>query len=214
MRLSRASRYIARLAAYREMINAHLIAAIETSSRSPEGMLMPNPQIMYGARMQAAEQLPEMMHLVRDLSDCQISLVPSASSFENPEIADTLNKYFTVGDDDGHERRKMLTFARDLLNSHYAGHRLTFQLFAQSPPFSHQLAMYNNYDFGAVSDLVHQAANLEADLDVEHAKKADFIEEAGDLAMRPAIARESDRRAEFDDPLHQAAELAKQVSRP
>src|SRR5699024_11851119 len=91
---------VARLAAYREMINAHLIAAIETSTRSPEGMLMPNQQIMYGARMQAAEQLPEMMHLVRDLSGCQISLVPSASSFANPEIADTLNKYFTVGDDD------------------------------------------------------------------------------------------------------------------
>lgn len=27
-----------------------------------------------------------------------------------------------------------LAFARDLLNSDYAGHRLTFQLFAQSPP--------------------------------------------------------------------------------
>lgn len=204
---------IARLAAYREMINAHLIAAIETASRSPEGMLMPNPQIMYGARMQAAEQLPEMMHLVRDLSGCQISLVPSASSFENPEIAETLNKYFTVGDDDGHERRKMLTFARDLLNSHYAGHRLTFQLFAQSPPFSHQLAMYNNYDFSAVSDLVQQAANLGTNLDVDHAKRADLIEEAGDLAMRPNIAQEADRRADKPDPLHEAAELAKQTGR-
>ena len=30
--------------------------------------------------------------------------------------------------------RKLLAFARDLLNSDYAGHRLTFQLFAQSPP--------------------------------------------------------------------------------
>src|SRR5699024_3823496 len=174
--------------------------------------MMPNPQIMYGARMQAAEQLPEMMHLVRDLSGCQISLVPSASSFENPEIAQTLNKYFTVGDDDGHERRKMLTFARDLLNSHYAGHRLTFQLFAQSPPFSHQLAMYNNYDFSAVSDLVQQAASLGSDLDVDHAKKADLIEEAGDFAMRPQVAQEAARRANNPDPLHEATKLAEQAA--
>ena len=32
---------------------------------------------------------------------------------------------------------KLLAYARDLLNSDYAGHRLTFQLFAQSPPFAH-----------------------------------------------------------------------------
>lgn len=204
---------IARLAAYREMINAHLIAGIETSSRSPEGLLMPNPHMMYGARIQAAAQLPEMMHLVRDLSGAQISLVPSASSFDNPEISEDLNKYFTVGDDNGHERRKMLTFARDLLNSHYAGHRLTFQLFAQSPPFSHLLSMYNNYDFAAVSELVQDAANLGSDLDVERAKKADLIEEAGDLATRPGLAREADRRADSPDPLRQAVDLAKQSGR-
>lgn len=151
---------VARVASYREMINAHLIAAIETAKESPEGLLMPNPQVMYGARVQACSQLPEIMHLVRDLSGCQISLVPSASTFEDPEVGGLLRKYFTVGKDDGHERRKMLTFARDLLNSDYAGHRLTFQLFAQSPPFSHLLAVYNNYDFAEVSQLTREAANL------------------------------------------------------
>jgi 4-hydroxyphenylacetate 3-monooxygenase len=29
------------------------------------------------------------------------------------------------------DRRRLLALARDLLNSDYAGHRLTFQLFAQ-----------------------------------------------------------------------------------
>lgn len=204
---------VARLAAYREMINAHLIAAIETSSRSPEGLLMPNPETMYGARIQAAEQLPEMMHLVRDLSGAQISLVPSASSFDNPEIGGLLNKYFTVGDDDAQERRKMLTFARDLLNSDYAGHRLTFQLFAQSPPFSHLLALYKNYDFTKVSDLVREAADLGSTPDLSRAQKADLIEEAGDLAMRPNLAQEADRRAEQPDPLHEATEIAGQAAR-
>ena len=32
------------------------------------------------------------------------------------------------------DRRRLLAYARELPNSDYAGHRLTFQLFAQSPP--------------------------------------------------------------------------------
>lgn len=33
------------------------------------------------------------------------------------------------------------------LNSDYAGHRLTFQLFAQSPPFAHLAAVYRNFNW-------------------------------------------------------------------
>jgi 4-hydroxyphenylacetate 3-monooxygenase len=58
------------------------------------------------------------------------------------------------------DRRKLLAFARDLLNSDYAGHRLTFQLFAQSPPFAHLNAVYNNFDFAGPLDFVRKAAGL------------------------------------------------------
>jgi hypothetical protein len=56
--------------------------------------------------------------------------------------------------------RRLLAYARDLLNSDYAGHRLTFQLFAQSPPFSHLLAVYNNYDFEPATELMCQSAGI------------------------------------------------------
>jgi 4-hydroxyphenylacetate 3-monooxygenase len=100
------------------------------------------------------------MHLVRDLCGCQVSLMPSASTFRDPDAGPWLEKYFRVGDIEAEERRKLFAFARDLLNSDYAGHRLTFQLFAQSPPFSHLLAVYNNYDFDPAVRLVEQAAGL------------------------------------------------------
>lgn len=152
---------LALLAAYREMINAHLTASIEMAEESPEGFLMPNQSLLFTGRQQACAQLPEMMHLVRDLSGCQLSLVPSASTFEHPEVKHWLDKYFAIGDTTGAEdRRKLLAFSRDLLNSDYASHRLTFQLFAQSPPFSHQLAVYNNYDFTHAAELVREAAGM------------------------------------------------------
>ncbi len=151
---------IAQVACYREGINAQLTASIECAEESPGGLLMPNQQLLYTGRVLAASQLPAVMHTVRDLCGCQVSLMPSASTFRNPEAGPWLEKYFRIGDVDAEQRRKLFAFARDLLNSDYAGHRLTFQLFAQSPPFSHLLAVYNNYDFEPAVRLVEQAAGL------------------------------------------------------
>jgi 4-hydroxyphenylacetate 3-monooxygenase len=153
---------IAQLACYREGIHAHLTAALELAEPSPAGLLMPNQSLLYTGRVLACSRLPEMMHLVRDLTGCQISLAPSAATFTDPRPGSLLQKYFRIGDIDAEERRKVLAFARDLLNSDYAGHRLTFQLFAQSPPFSHLLAVYNNYDFGHVTGVVRKSARIEA----------------------------------------------------
>ena len=58
------------------------------------------------------------------------------------------------------DRRKLLAFARDLVNSDYAGHRLTFQLFAQSPPFAHLAAVYRNFDWDETLRVVHKSAGL------------------------------------------------------
>ena len=55
---------------------------------------------------------------------------------------------------------QMMHVARDLVNSDYAGHRLTFQLFAQSPPFAHLLAVYREFDFDAAAELAREAAGI------------------------------------------------------
>lgn len=151
---------IAEVACYREAINSTLTTGIETAELSPGGLLMPNQATMFSGRVHACSDLPEIMHMVRDLSGCQISLVPSASTFDDAEAGKWLQKYFRVGDVEAEDRRKLLTFSRDLLNSDYANHRLTFQLFAQSPPFSHLLAVYNNYNFEHALALVQESADI------------------------------------------------------
>ena len=154
---------LAELVCYREGINAHLTAAIDHAEQSPGGLLMPNPALMYTGRVLAGTQLPAAIHLARDLCGGQMCVTPSAASFADPEIGPWLDKYYRIGDVDADDRRKLLAFARDLMDSDYAGHRLTFQLFAQSPPFAHLLAVYNNYDFEGPLDLVRNAADLSDD---------------------------------------------------
>ena len=151
---------IAQIACYREGVNAHLTAAIELAQPSPGGLLMPNQPMMYAGRVFASTQLPAVMHILRDLCGCQVSLMPSKAMFDTPGAGEWLRKYFTIGEIPAEERRKLFALARDLLNSDYAGHRLTFQLFAQSPPFSHLLAVYNNYDFSGPLDLVARYSDV------------------------------------------------------
>ncbi|WP_020673214.1 4-hydroxyphenylacetate 3-hydroxylase family protein [Amycolatopsis nigrescens] len=152
---------LAQLACYREGINAHLTAAIAMGTTSPGGLLMPEQSLLYTGRVLATTQLPQMMHLARELCGGQICITPDAASFANPEIAPWLEKYYSINENwVADDRRKLLAFARDLLNSDYAGHRLTFQLFAQSPPFAHLAAVYRNFDWNGPLDLVRDAAGL------------------------------------------------------
>ncbi|MGH2927055.1 MAG: 4-hydroxyphenylacetate 3-hydroxylase family protein [Solirubrobacteraceae bacterium] len=151
---------LAELVVYREGINAHLSAAIEMAEVSPSGLLMPNQALLYTGRVLACTQLPAMMHLARDLCGGQLCVTPDHATFQAEEPGAWLSKYLAIGDIDAEDRRRLVAFARDLLNSDYAGHRLTFQLFAQSPAFSHLLAVYNNYDFSGPVELVRRYAGL------------------------------------------------------
>jgi 4-hydroxyphenylacetate 3-monooxygenase len=152
---------LAQLAVYREGINAHLTAAIATAERSPGGLLMPNQSLLYTGRVHACTNLPAMMHIARELCGGQICVTPDYASFRNPESGKWLQKFYTINEDwEAEDRRKLLAFARDLLNSDYAGHRLTFQLFAQSPPFAHLAAVYRNFDWDEPLDFVRAAAGM------------------------------------------------------
>ena len=152
---------LAELAVYRETIRAHLIAAIAMAEKSPSGLLMPNQSLLYTGRVQAVSRLPAMMHLARELCGGQICVTPDSAAFEDPETGPWLKKYYSVNRFwTAEDRRKLLHFARDLLNSDYASHRLTFALFAQSPPFAHLNAVYMNFPFKETLEFVHDSAEL------------------------------------------------------
>ncbi len=152
---------LAHLAVYREGINAHLTAAIALAEKSPGGLLMPNQSLLYTGRVHACSRYHEVMHIARELCGGQICVTPDKACFDDAETGPWMEKFYTINDEwHAEDRRKLLAFARDLLNSGYAGHRLTFQLFAQSPPFAHLGAVYRNFGWDGPLDFVKQAAEL------------------------------------------------------
>ena len=123
--------------------------------------MMPNQSLLYTGRCTALNQLNEMMHTARELCGGQICVTPNMATFTAPDTKPWMDKYYTINDEWGaDDRRKLLAYARDLLNSDYAGHRLTFQLFAQSAPFAQMGAVYRNFDWEATLDFVQKSAGL------------------------------------------------------
>ncbi len=102
-----------------------------------------------------------MMHIARELCGGQICITPNANSFDAKGSGEWLNKFYSLNDQwQAEDRRKLLAFARDLLNSDYAGHRLTFVQFAQAPHFNHLAAVYNSFDFSGPLEFVKKSAGL------------------------------------------------------
>jgi 4-hydroxyphenylacetate 3-monooxygenase len=117
--------------------------------------------MLYAGRVFGCSNLPQMMHIARELCGGQICVTPDAAAFRDPETSPWLQKYYSVNENwQAEDRRKLLAFARDLLNSDYAGHRLTFQLFAQSPPYANLAAVYRNFDWEETLRVVQKSAGL------------------------------------------------------
>src|SRR3954453_22040530 len=152
---------LAQLACYREGIHAHLTAAIALAEESPGGLLMPNQSLLYTGRVLATTGMPQAMHIARELCGGQICVTPDAATFAGAETGPWMEKFYSINERwTAEDRRRLLAYARDLLNSDYAGHRLTFQLFAQSPPFANLAAVYRSFDWSGPLRHVQSAAGL------------------------------------------------------
>ncbi len=152
---------LAEIAVWRESINAHLTASVTLAERSPAGLLMPNQSLLMAGRCVALHQLNHMTHIARELCGGQICVTPNAATFDSVHTKAWMDKYYTVnGDWQAEDRRKLLAFARDLINSDYGAHRLTFQLFAQAPPFAQLAAVYRTFDWEGPLDFVKKSAGL------------------------------------------------------
>ena len=97
----------------------------------------------------------------RELMGGQTCVTPNVATFEAEATKPWMDKFYTINDDwVAEDRRKLLAYGRDLLNSDYAGHRLAFQLFAQSAPFAQLGAVYRNFDWDGPLDFVKKSAGL------------------------------------------------------
>ena len=153
---------LADLVCYREGINAHLTASIAAGAEEPRRAADAAPvDALCRPRLRLLEPAADDAHRARTVRRPDLRHARTRPPSRRRGSGSWLEKFYSLNDNwQAEDRRKLLAFARDLLNSDYAGHRLTFIQFAQAPHFNHLAAVYNAFDFSGPLDFVRRAADL------------------------------------------------------
>jgi 4-hydroxyphenylacetate 3-monooxygenase len=153
---------IARLMVYAETLNALVLAAEAACERTDTGLYMPNQSIQHAGRVYAATNYYQAVQDLRDISGGSVIVTPDRASFELPEIAADLNKYFAIEDISAEARIRVLNLANDLTASNYAGRSQAYQIFAESPVYTQALSLYGAFDKATVTKRAARMAGLKS----------------------------------------------------
>ena len=137
---------ISQLMMYKEAIRSFLVAAETECVTTPSGFVMPNQSIQNAGRIFCSQSYNKMAYLLREISGGQAVMLPDRATLENVEIGADVAKYFAVGDYSAHDRLRVLHLARELSASSYAGRTQAYQLFAETPIFAQEAALFDSFN--------------------------------------------------------------------
>jgi len=152
---------ISQLMVFKQTIEAFLIAAETACQPSRCGFAMPNQAIQNAGRIYCSQSYGDMVHHFREIVGGQPVMLPDHAMLENPEIGPDIRKYFRAGQHDGAARLRVMHLARELTSSAYAGRVQAYQLFAETPIFAQEAALYACYDRAGSLDRARRLAGLD-----------------------------------------------------
>jgi len=137
---------ISQLMVFKQTIESFLIAAETACQPSRCGFAMPNQAIQNAGRIYCSQTYGDMVQHFREIVGGQPVMLPDHAMLDNVEIGPDVRKYFRTGGDEGVERLRVMHLARELTSSAYAGRVQAYQLFAETPVFAQEAALYATYD--------------------------------------------------------------------
>lgn len=137
---------ISQLMVFKQTIEAFLIAAETACQPSRSGFAMPNQAIQNAGRIYCSQGYGDMIQHFREIIGGQPVMLPDHAMLDSPEIGAYVRKYFRAGGYDGAARLRVMHLARELTSSAYAGRVQAYQLFAETPVFAQEAALFATYD--------------------------------------------------------------------
>jgi 4-hydroxyphenylacetate 3-monooxygenase len=153
---------ISQLMVFKQTIEAFLSAAETACQPSRSGFAMPNQAIQNAGRVYCSQTYGEMVQHLREIIGGQPVMLPDHAMLENPEIGPDIRKFFRVGRHDAADRLKVMHLARELTASAYAGRVQAYQLFAETPIFAQEAALFASYDRAGSLGRARRLAGLDA----------------------------------------------------
>ncbi|RAI01782.1 4-hydroxyphenylacetate 3-hydroxylase [Acuticoccus sediminis] len=152
---------ISQLMMHRQAVEAFLLAAEAACEETPSGLAMPNQSIQNAGRIYCSQTYATMVQLLREIIGGQPVMLPGEAMLNSPETRDDVMKYFAGAGYDAPTRLRAMHLARELTASAYAGRTQSYQLFAETPIFAQENALFATYDREESMALARRMAGIE-----------------------------------------------------
>lgn len=153
---------ISQLMMHRTAIEAFVLAAEAAAETTRSGYVMPNQAIQNAGRIYCSQSYHQMVQILRDILGGQAVMLPDEAMLADPTCRADIMKYFRAGEHDALSRLKAMNLARELTASAYAGRAQAYQLFAETPVFAQEAALYATFDREAALERARRFAGLGA----------------------------------------------------
>jgi 4-hydroxyphenylacetate 3-monooxygenase len=148
------------LAARATLVEGLIIAQESMAITDKNGVVWPNPQMLYANQTLQSSLYPEMVQTVRDMMGGSLIQLPSSSrDFADPHIAADLHRYVRWPSTDGYERVKLLKLLWDMIGSEFGGRHVQYEMFYAGPPAVVKTKEFATYNWADAERLVDQCLN-------------------------------------------------------
>ena len=145
---------LGRLAAQAGMIEG-LVNGMEATGRYIGPYYVPDRHPLYTAQVMAQDLYPQIMNTLRDLAGGSPIMLPSsARDFNNPEIADLIDRSQSAIGPETEERVKLFKLAWDAIGSEFASRHIQFELFYAGAGYVVRNNSYRTYDWDRATGMV------------------------------------------------------------
>jgi len=137
---------ISQLMMFKETVEGFLLGSESACDTTPAGNVRPNQAIQNAGRVFCSQTYSQMTHLLREICGGAVVMMPDRASFDSPETGPWVSKFFRVGKSSADLRLRTMALAAELTSSNYAGRANAYQLFAETPVFAQENALFNTFD--------------------------------------------------------------------
>jgi 4-hydroxyphenylacetate 3-monooxygenase len=134
---------LGRLAAMQATLEGLIMGQISCGEAQVPGFHTVNRRYVYAALHWCTNNHAEICDTVRELMGAGAFQMPAdASVFDDPDLRETFETYWSTPGQSAHERMKLAKLAWDLLGSDFAGRHMQYEKFYAGPSF-----VMNSYSY-------------------------------------------------------------------
>ncbi len=149
------------IAALASIVEGMLQAQEVMATVDENGVLWPSKTALYSVMALQSEINPRIIDKVRELTGAAMITVPSSlSDFENPEIADDIERFYQSAHMDARSRVALMRLAWDFIGSELGNRHQQYEKFYGGASFLVKMNVFRAFDFERAGRMVDDALNL------------------------------------------------------